>query len=400
MHFVTHRPHVRSSRGETIGWRQTAAQRTDTASTGEILLDYARIRRGRGEEIMQQRLFAGLVCLALALGGGIAHAQQNDVHHLKLAHFIPATHIFAKYLQRWTDDLRQKSNGRLDIAIFPDNEMGPTPVYFDLARNGVADISWFLSGATRGRFPLTELIQLPYTAGSSEIGTQVLNDPELMNKYLGREYQGVKVLYLLTTQPGNLFTGAKPVRRVEDLKGMRIRYASDTIQRFVAALGATPVGVPPTGIADSLQKGTIDGVFTDYGGAYTAFHLGGLIKNSTEIYGYVSSFGVVMNPHSYDQLPPDLQKLITESTKDAAKPIGQLWDAADAPGKQYLVSEGASVIGLTPEEDAKFKTIGKEVAEKEIADLEAKHLPARETYDLMRQLAAKYAKTSYSFWKQ
>ena len=102
--------------------------------------------------------------------------------------------------------------------------------------------------------------------------------------------------YLLTHQPGNLHTTSKPVRAVDDLKGLRIRFASVTIKSFIAALGGTPVGVPPAASPTRLQKGTIDGCFVDYGGAHTAFHLGGIVKYTTEMYSYVSSFGVVINP--------------------------------------------------------------------------------------------------------
>ena len=236
----------------------------------------------------------------LVAAPGIARSQ--NVYNLKLGHFISPNHIFAEYLQRWVDELKKTSSGKLNITIFPANTMGPVQNYVDYARTGVADITWYLAGATPGRFPLTEIIQLPFMAGSAEIGTKTLNDPDVL-KLIEREHQGLKILYLLTHQPGNLHTSAKPVNTVEDMKGLRIRFASVTIKSFIAALGGTPVGVPPSGIADALQKNTIDGCFVDYGGAHTAFRLGGLVKYTTEMYSYVSSFGVVMNPASFARLP-------------------------------------------------------------------------------------------------
>ena len=243
----------------------------------------------------------------------VAPAAAQDKYELKLGHYVPAGHFFAQYLQNWADTLRTRSDGRLDITIFPGAQMGPTPRYYDMAREGVVDIAWVLHGATPGRFPLTELINLPYLIGSAEIGTNVLNDPAL-RAYLDQEHVGVKVLYLLTHQPGNLHTRGTAVRSPEDMAGLRVRFAAATIREYVAALGGTPVGVPPPEIAEALQKGTIDGVFIDYGGAHTAFKLGGLVDHTTELYAYVTSFGVVMNPDSFDSLPPDLQELIVETT--------------------------------------------------------------------------------------
>ena len=219
--------------------------------------------------------------------------------------------------------------------------MGPVQQHYDFARTGQADVAWFLHGATPGRFPLTELVQLPYLVGSAEIGTKILNDPELRSKYLDAEHRGVKVLLLLTHQPGNVHTTKKPIRTVEDMKGMRIRFASPTIRDFVAALGGTPVGVPPTEQVEQLQKGTIDGVFIDYGGAGIAFKMGGIVKYSTEMYSYVSSFGIGMNEDFWNKLPPDLKELVTKSMTGVEKDVGRGWDALDVAGQEGCSSTAA-----------------------------------------------------------
>ena len=332
--------------------------------------------------------------LAGALLASPVHAQTYEI---KVAHFVPAGHPISKYLEAWGQELEKKSNGRFVVKQFPGSQMGPTPTYYDHARKGTAEVTWFLHGATPGRFPLTELIQLPYMVGSAEIGCKVLNDPAL-RKYLNAEHKGVHVLYLMTHQPGNIHTRDKAVHSPADMKGLRIRFASATIKDFVAALGGTPVGVPPPDQAENLQKGTIDGVFIDYGGAFT-FKIGPLIKHTTEMYSYVSSFGVAINPAFYNKLPADLRKLIDDTTKNAPNEVGKLWDALDAPGKKYMIENGDTPIKLTAEENGQFKKIGEQVAEAKIKELEAKKLPARDVYKLMNELAAKYEKDSFSFWK-
>jgi TRAP-type C4-dicarboxylate transport system substrate-binding protein len=95
-----------------------------------------------------------------------------------------------------------RSGGRLVVKRFPSAQMGPTPGHYDFARTGQADVSWFLHGGTPGRFPLTEIINLPFMAGSAEIGTKVVNDSALRAKYLDAEHKGIKVLMLFTHQPG------------------------------------------------------------------------------------------------------------------------------------------------------------------------------------------------------
>ena len=341
------------------------------------------------------RLSAAAIA-AVSLSTGAAVAQQKI--EMKVAHFIVDQHPMSVWIKNWAEKLAKDSGGRIEPKIFSNAQMGPPPAYYDLARTGQADVTWYLTGGTPGRFPITELINLPYLVGSSEIGTKVMNDPELRSKYLEPEHKGVKVLVLFTHQPGQVHTTKKPIKSVDDMKGLRIRFTSPTVRDFIGALGATPVGVAPTEQADQLQKGTIDGSFIDYGGAGIAFKLGGIIKHTTEIYSYVTSFGLIMNPAFYAKLPADIKKLVDDSTKGQEQAIGKGWDSIDGPGKKVLMDGGMQPIRLAPAEDAKFRKIGAEVAEKTIKDLEAKKLPAREVYTLMKSLAEKHAKTSKNFW--
>jgi TRAP-type transport system periplasmic protein len=336
-----------------------------------------------------------LATLAILLAINLASAGAIE---LKLAYFVGDQHAMSQWLVKWANDLERDSSGRITVKRFPGSQMGPVQQHYDFVRTGQADVAWFLHGATPGRFPLTEIVQVPYLVGSAEIGTKVLNDPELRSKYLDAEHRGVKVLLLLTHQPGNVHSTKKPIRTVEDMKGLRLRFASPTIRDFVSALGGTPVGVLPTEQVEQLQKGTIDGVFIDYGGAGIAFKMGGILKYSTEMYSYVSSFGVAMNPDFWNKLPPDLQALVTKSMTDVEKEVGEAWDRLDIPGKKALIDGGAEAIRLAPEENAKFRTIGATVAEVKVNELESKGMPARAIYTKMKSLAETHADTSKNFW--
>ena len=326
-----------------------------------------------------------------------AQAQQKPIE-MKLAYFVGDQHAMSQWLIKWADNLEKASNGRIVVKRFPNAQMGPTPAHYDLARTGQADVSWFLHGGTPGRFPLTELISLPFMVGSSEIGVKVLNDPELRSKYLDAEHKGIKVLMLLTHQPGDVHTTKKAIRKIEDFKGLRLRFATPPVRDLVAGLGGTPVGVSPTEQAEQLEKGTIDGTFIDYGGAGIAFKLGGTIKYSTELYAYVSSFGIGVNEEWWAKLPDDLKKLMLDGMTGKEKEVGEAWDGLDVPGKKALIDGGAEAIRFSKEDDAKVRKIGVEVSEAKIKELEAKGLPARVVYDKMRELSDKYAKTSKNFW--
>jgi TRAP-type C4-dicarboxylate transport system substrate-binding protein len=348
---------------------------------------------------MNRREFAAGV---LATASGVVAAPAvwaQQKFEMKLAYFVGDQHAMSRWLIKWSEQLEKESGGRITVKRFPGSQMGPVQQHYDFARTGQADVSWFLHGTTPGRFPLTELVQVPYLVGSAEIGTKVVNDPELRAKYLDAEHRGVKVLLLLTHQPGNVHTTRKPIRTADDMRGLRIRFASPTIRDFVAALGGTPVGVVPTEQVEQLQKGTIDGVFIDYGGAGIAFKMGGILKYSTEMYSYVSSFGIGMNEDFWSKLPPDLKELVTKSMTGVEKDVGEAWDALDVPGKKAIIEGGGEAIKLSAEENAKFRKIGGEVAEAKVKELDGKNLPARAVYTMMKSLADKHAKTSKSFWE-
>lgn len=342
------------------------------------------------------RVAASAAAVLLLAGADSAQAQQK--FEMKLAYFVGDQHAMSQWLIKWSEGLEKDSGGRITVKRFPNAQMGPTPQHYDFARTGQADVSWFLHGGTPGRFPLTEIVNLPFMVGSAEIGTKVLNDAELRSKYLDAEHRGIKLLMLLTHQPGGPHTTKKPIRTLDDFKGLRLRFASPTVRDLVAGLGATPVGVPPTEIAEQLQKGTIDGTFIDYGGAGIAFRLGGIVKYSTELYAYVTSFGVGMNEDFWNKLPADLKKLVMDSMTGKEKEVGEAWDGLDVPGKKLLVDGGSEAIKLSAAENEKVRKIGAEVSEAKIKELQDKGLPARQVYDMMRALAAKHTPTSKNFW--
>mgnify|MGYP000179709437 CR=1 FL=1 len=347
---------------------------------------------------MNRREFNKSLIAGASLIAAPSVARSQTTIDLKLAYFVGDQHAMSKWLIKWSETLQKESGGRIKVTRFPGSQMGPVQQHYDFVRTGQADVAWFLHGATPSRFPLTEIVQVPYLVGSAEIGTKTLNDSELRSKYLDAEHKGVKVLLLLTHQPGNVHTTKKPIRTVDDMKGLRLRFASPTIRDYIAALGGTPVGVLPTEQVEQLQKGTIDGVFIDYGGAGIAFKMGGILKHSTEMYSYVSSFGVGMNPDFWAKLPPDLQALVTKSMTGVEKEVGEAWDGLDVPGKKAIMDGGGEAIKLSEAENAKFRKIGAEVAEAKVKELEGKGMPARAIFTTMKSLAEKHAKTSKNFW--
>lgn len=326
---------------------------------------------------------------ALTLLASFAASAEDDVIRLKLSHHMPSVHHqHAVTFTGWAEELAERSNGRLQLDMYPAEQLGKLSQQYNLVRRGDVDIALIMHGIPAGRFPLVELTHLPLLFKSGEQASQVLMD--LVPEYLAAEHKGVKVLYIFGHSPGVMHTSTRPVRVPEDLRGLRIRHPSSVIGETLRAWGASPAGMPVSELAGNLEKGVIDGLVIPYDGVL-AFRLAPYIGYSTELLSYVNSFALVMNQQSYDRLPRDLQRLIDETTgKEAARIVGRRWDSIEPTGRQYMQDNGVEIIELDDDERAVFAKAAEPLFEERLAATEAMGLPAREFLARVRELARKY----------
>jgi len=327
-----------------------------------------------------------LACLVSFPHSSLAQQEQ---YKLKLSAYVPSVHHqYSVTFVGWAEELERRSNGRLQLDMYPAQQLGKMSQQYNLARRGDVDIAFVLHGIPAGRFPLTELTHLPMLFRSGEQAAQVLMD--LVPEYLAAEHTGVKILYIFGHSPGVLYTATRPVRRPEDLQGLRIRHPSSVIGETLRAWGASPAGMPVGELAGNLDKGVIDGLVMPYDGGLS-FRLAPYLDYTTEIFSYVNSFAVVMNQDSYDRLPADLQRLIDDTTdKRAARVVGARWDSMEVLGREYMIDNGVEIISLSDAERAVFAEAAEPFVERRIAAAEAKGLPAREFLARLRELAAQY----------
>lgn len=329
---------------------------------------------------------------ALILAGTPAMAQKT--YTLKLANFTSTHSSTTRWFEHAKKQLAEKSHGRLKLEIFYGSSMGPMPRHYDLARTGVADLAFFQHGATRGRFPLVELTHAPYLfpngAKGGVVGAKAAYD--LKAKYFAPEHKGTKLLWIVFNRPSGVYDASKPIKSLADLKGRRYRAPSSIDVAMMKSLGALPIGMPATLMAENLQKGTIDGAVTDPMGVL-AFQLGGLVKYYTEMFVSSISFGLVINRTTYDDLPSDLRALIDElgSRESTIQMATWSWGQDFPRFTEYMKKANLTTVKLPKSEDEAMHAAAKRVMDARIAELEKKGLPAREVYSRLQALSAKYA---------
>ncbi|MBX9773866.1 MAG: TRAP transporter substrate-binding protein [Xanthobacteraceae bacterium] len=233
---------------------------------------------------------------------------------LKLASFVPPTHvIWTDVITPWTREVAKLSNNQLTVRLFPAMQLGGRPP--DLYRQvvqGISDITFTLPGYTSGDFPMMALTELPGTAQSAEDGTKKIW--KLFDKYLARDFKDTKVLMLWNSDSASLMSRAKPIRTLEDLKGMRIRTPSAAQSSQLEALGAIPIDMPANQIYNNLDRGVIDASMIPMSAALD-FKLIEVVKYFTLNAPLGRSpFLVAMNRGRYEKLPADLKKAIDDTT--------------------------------------------------------------------------------------
>ena len=264
---------------------------------------------------------------------------------LDITHYLPPTHgIEVDMLRPWAEQLREKSNGQVDFEIHNvSSALGRADRQADQVRAGVTDIAFGLAGIPRGRFPHTSVIELPFVVEKAGAGSRALWELYETGQ-LGGEYDGFKVLGLMTHHGALFHTVDRPIKQLSDLKGLRIRSPGPAVNAMLEFEGASAIGMPPAQIYEALQKGALDGVATTWD-LVGAIKLNEVLKYHTDARVYAAAFYIVMNPKSYEALPENARKIIDETTGEAwQSQMGPWWDKWDAAGKKDAVDRGQEII--------------------------------------------------------
>ncbi len=343
---------------------------------------------------MRKALIAGFGAAVAALAMAAGTAQAQDVT-LKIHHFLPPpSPAQAKFIQPWADRVTKASGGKLKFQIYPSMQLGGAPPgLFDQARDGVADIVWTLPSYTAGRFPLVEVFELPFMAGTASATAPAVQ--EFADKHLKDEFKEVKPLVFHAHAPGLFHVKSKPIIYFSDLQGLKIRAPTRSINDALKALGANPVGMPVPQVPQALTTGVIDGTVIPFEVA-NVLKVHELVKHHSIVPNfYTSVFIFAMNKAKYDGLPADLKKAIDDNSGlGLAKELGKVWDDAEKPGLEAAQKRGNSFNTMSGSELDKAKAATQPVIDNWVKTANGKGADGKKLLDEARSLIAKYGKTS------
>ena len=334
----------------------------------------------------------------IAMPVSLAQAKSDKPIVLSFNHLFPeVSWMHTDVVVPWKKMVEQKTNGRVKIDLYPGSALAKPGTMYDAVKAGTIDICFDAGPYYIGRFPMSEVTQLPFLgARSSWAASRAWMD--LYNEFpeMQKEYADTHLLWLFSQGPGQLFSN-KPVRTMEDMKGLIVRAPGD-IGEIIKALGGSPVSMPSPESYLALSKGTIDATIFPCE-AIRTYKLSEVTKYMTIGDFYVQWFWVAMNKKKYDSLPDDIKKAIDEcSGVVGADLVGKAWNAADKAGFELGKRQGMEVITLTADETSRWEKQCAPITESWISRAEAKGLPGKKLVESAKKYIKKY-NNEFGSWR-
>ncbi|MCB1339726.1 MAG: TRAP transporter substrate-binding protein [Pseudooceanicola sp.] len=333
-------------------------------------------------------LLGGVAMVAMATS---AFAQEVT---LKLHQFLPAQANVPKLvLDVWADNVEKDSGGRIKIDRYAAMALGgKPPELMDQAIDGTADIVWTVVGYTPGRFPTTEVFELPFIMTDARAVSHAYWD--MFEKHMkDDEFKDVHILGTWVHGPGMIHT-KDPVETPEDMQGMKIRGGSRSVNSLLTKLGATPVGMPVPAVSEGLSKGVIDGTTIPWE-VTTSLKVPELVSNHTEFEGgalYTLTFVLAMNKAKYESLPDDLKAVIDKNSgAEFSVFAGGTQADADGPARQIAVDLGNNIITIPADQTKAWRELAQPIYDEWVAEMNAKGKDGKALLEEAQMLIEKYS---------
>ncbi len=341
-----------------------------------------------------KKLICGVAAIgalaSVALIGGPRPALAQEVS-LRLHTFVPPPSRSFKNLTWWAKKVEKDSGNKIQIKLFPSRQLGGKPSeLYDQARKGFVDFIYSLPGYTPGRFPRSEVIELPFIGGkSSKIVSPAISS--IYDKWLKDDYKDTHPILIFASGPYGLFSH-KPIKKISDLKGQKIRVSGRVVGGAIKAIGATPVGIPGIKMAEAFQRHVIDTVFT----AWTIALPTKIIRMSSHfaIPGMTSGvLMVVMNKKSYGRLSGPMKKVLdANSRKNLAGEFGARWEKDDLRPMAAARKSGKPFHTYSAAQQKRWASAAASVTSGWISDMNKKGIDGAGLVKAARAAIAKYSK--------
>lgn len=333
-------------------------------------------------------LFVTMMFMTACGSSSSSEDGGGKTYNLSFSHFWPSHHIVhTDVIEKFKAELEEASDGRITLDLFPLNQLGNADEQFNLVVDGSADMALSVHGYTPGKFPLTSVGDLPFIAKNAEEGSKILQQLYEEFPELQEEHAEVTPLWLFSGEQVQILSAKKPIEKLEDIKGLKVRSPNPLMSEILQALGAVPISMPMNDVYEALNKGVVDAAMAGIS-AVNDMKLYEVTKHITMVNMAANSMFVVMNTDVYNSMDEADREILLNAIKDKSAETGQALDRASQLGIDKAKEVGITLIELPDDELARWKEAVQPVIDKWIKDMEAKGLPGKEVYERAMELSA------------
>lgn len=343
-------------------------------------------------------LVAAFAVMALASPG---FAQDSSkVFTLKYASDSPPPELnpYTAAQNAWMEEVERRSKGRIKFTRFWSQTLVPSADQLKAVSSGIADATCILSGFWPADLPLSNVAWLPGITTDSWAGMMALRDLIKTHPAFKQELEGKnKIKFVTGSAVGPVgIISLRPVRTLDDLKGLKIISIAGPLSDWLQALGAIAVFIPAPERYDALARKTVDG-FTGQPINITVFRYHEPAKYFIDSFLGSGSHFLAMNLDTWRKLPTDLQKIVEETEPYGINEAARRFQYEGYPKRinEVMKPAGVQFTDASSADVIRAKKVAREVVwEKWIRDNEAKKLPAREIFTEFIRLYKKYEAAS------
>jgi TRAP-type C4-dicarboxylate transport system substrate-binding protein len=300
------------------------------------------------------RSCAGLV-MAAAVAAAFAAPQPVAAQSatLRFSHWLPPVHVVHRTgIAPWVESVKKASGGSLTIQIFPAQQLGQAKDHYDMAKDGVADITFLNPGYQAGRFPLAGAAELPFLIDDATAGSEVFH--KWYAKYAEKEMPEVKLCHAFLFAPGALHS-KKQIKVPDDMKGVKGRAAQATLARIFALLGGSSVPVAAPEARDALERGVVELMTAPWGSMLRPWNLDKAVGYTLDMSFYSGVLVDAINKPAYEKLSPAHKKVIDEHcTPEWSKKMAAGWAENEKKGYAEMKAQTTRTVYVPTKAEVKL----------------------------------------------
>lgn len=330
-----------------------------------------------------------LAAITILVAGLVSFGAQADAVKLRLGHWLPPAHPLQKLgFEKWAKSVEEASKGSIKIEIYPAMQLGHAVDHYDMARDGIADITWINPGYQPGRFPVISAGELPFITDNAKAASKALD--AWYRPYAAKEMKDVKFCLVHFHDPGTLHS-KKEIRVPADVKGLKVRPGNATMGKFVRQLGGANVKVSAPEARDALERGVADAITFPWN-SVIVLGISKAVDHHLDMSLYSTTLSLVINKAAYNKLSKDGKAAIdSHCTSEWAEKFSAGWADNEASGREAIAKLGHKITKISADEKKKWEEAAKPLYTAWKDAVKKKKLPADK---MLSELQEALAKTS------